>query len=353
LDIRHTDIIPGRTACLNGRSYRYFSGTSYLGMAQYEPYKAAVAEGVQRLGANFGGSRLGNIRFPIYEEAEAWLAHFAGAEAALTVSSGTAAGQVVLRSLEGGGAMHFAPGTHPALWGAGQHYEGRFEDWAAQALRVCQQATGPVVLLSNAVDSMFARAYTFEWLKEIPAQAEVILVLDDSHSLGICGPGGGGAYRFVQPPPQVELIVISSLGKALGVPGGVILGRQTRIAQLWSSPAFGGASPIPPAYLYGMLQLREHYPQALDKLRSNIRHFQSAVQPTGLFQSLEDYPVFYTSEQRLGPWLEERGCLLSQFPYPTPADEPATRIVLNALHETEDLDYLAAQILDFAQNCMP
>jgi 7-keto-8-aminopelargonate synthetase-like enzyme len=350
LEIKPTDIIPGRTACVEGRIYRYFSGTSYLGMAQYEPYKAAVAEGVQRLGANFGGSRLGNIRFPIYAEAEAWLAAFAGAEAALTVSSGTAAGQVVLRSLEGLGPLHFAPGTHPALWGAGQYHQGRFADWAAQALQICQQTVGTVVLLSNAVDSIFARRYAFEWLHDLPAQSSVILVLDDSHSLGVCGPGGSGAGRFVQPPPQVELIAISSLGKALGVPGGVIFGRQERIAQFWGSPTFGGASPIPPAYLYAMLRMQEHYPQALGKLRANIRHFGQAIQPTGLFQSFEDYPVFYTPEQRLGPWLEERGCLISQFPYPTPADAPATRIVLNALHEKEDLDYLAAQILDFVEN---
>ena len=344
------DTIPGRTAILNGRVYRYFSGTSYLGMAQYEPYKAALAEGIGRYGANFGGSRLGNIRFPIFEEAEAWLAGFTGAEAALSVSSGSMAGQVLARYLQDKGSLYFAPGAHPALWVEGHYFEGDFEAWVDFILRECHRATRPVVLLSNPVDSLFARPYPFDWLEQLPSGIPITLVLDDSHGLGICGENGAGAYSIVKPPPHVELIVVSSLGKALGVPGGVILGHRNLYEALWHSPSFGGASPIPPAFLYGMLQVKDHYPMALEKLKGNIRQFRQAVLSTGLFQSFEDYPVFYTPEHRLGLWLEQRGCLLSQFAYPTPEDDPVTRIVLNALHEPEDIIYLAGLIQQFFEN---
>lgn len=342
--------IPGRIASLNGRVFRYFSGTSYLGMAQYEPYKAALAEGIARYGASFGGSRLGNIRFPIFEEAEAWLAAFTGAEAALTVSSGSLAGQVLARYLQDKGRLYFAPGAHPALWAEGHYFEGPFEAWADFVLKECRHAKSPVILLSNAVDSLFARPYSFDWLEQLPAGTAITLVFDDSHGLGICGEKGAGAISMVKPPQHVELVVVSSLGKALGVPGGVILGRRSLIEALWHSPFFGGASPIPPAFLYAMLRVKNHYPFALEKLRDNIRQFRQAVLPTGLFRSFEDYPVFYTPEHRLGPWLETHGCLLSQFAYPTPEDEPVTRIVLNALHQAEDIDYLSGMIRKFMES---
>ncbi|MCB0568255.1 MAG: pyridoxal phosphate-dependent aminotransferase family protein [Phaeodactylibacter sp.] len=349
MDIK-LETIPGRVAILNGKAYRYFSGTSYLGMAQYEPFKAAVAEGVARYGVNFGGSRLGNIRFSIFEEAEAWLATFTGAGAALTASSGSVAGQLLVRYLKDKGSLYSAPGLHPALWAEGHHFNGPFEAWADLIVQECSRKRGPMVLLSNAVDPLFARPYPFEWLDRIPPDATVTLVLDDSHGLGVCGENGAGAFSVVKPPPQVEMVVVSSLGKALGVPGGVILGRPGLIQALWHSPFFGGASPIAPAFLYGMLQVKEHYPQALGRLRASIRRFREPVLATGLFRSFMDYPVFYTPEHRLGPWLETHGCLLSQFAYPTPEDEPVTRIVLNALHEAEDIDYLVAVIRRFLES---
>lgn len=336
--------MPGRSIDIGGRQFLYFSGTSYLGMASNENFKVLLQEGLARYGANFGGSRLGNIRFAVFEEAEAWLAGFAGAPAALTVSSGSLAGRLVVEHLKGKAAFYFAPGTHPALWGEGDYYQGHFREWVEYILREAAEGEGPMALFANSVDPLMVQKNSFGWLQQLPDNRPLVLVVDDSHGFGVCGPGGAGVYNELQAPDNVEVLVISSLGKALGIPGGLILGGKYRIGQLWHSPFFGGASPAPPAFLYAMLRAAALYGPAHRKLLANIRRFESLSGGTAILHSFEDYPAFYTPEAPLAPWLEEKSCLISQFAYPTPEDDPVTRIVLNALHEEADIDYLAGAV---------
>ena len=344
------DALPGRSIDIDGRQYLYFSGTSYLGMSRNEAFQELLKEGLARYGANFGGSRLGNIRFAVFEEAEAWLAGLAGAPAALTASSGSLAGRLVVEHLRRAASFYFAPGTHPALWGNGDYFQGSFNDWVGYILEKAAEEQSPMALFANSVDPLLVRKNPFEWLHRLPKNRPVILAVDDSHGFGVCGAGGSGAWRGLNAPDNVELLVISSLGKAFGIPGGLILGSRKRITQIWHSPFFGGASPAPPAFLYAMQKAGPLYQSAHQKLLSNIHRFEAGFGSSGLLHSFGDYPAYYTSDAALAPWLEERGCLISQFAYPTPEDEPVTRVVLNALHEERDIDYLADAVKAYAES---
>ncbi|MCB0596960.1 MAG: aminotransferase class I/II-fold pyridoxal phosphate-dependent enzyme [Lewinellaceae bacterium] len=350
--MEHKNIIleamPDRSIDINGRKYLYFSGTSYLGMARNEAFQELLRDGLARYGANFGGSRLGNIRFSVFEEAETWLAGFAGAPAALTVSSGSLAGRLLVEHLRGKAAFYFAPGTHPALWGEGDYCEGVFEDWVEYILGEAAGGQGHLALFANSVDPLLVRKNPFGWLQQLPEGRPITMVVDDSHGFGVCGPHGSGVWKELKAPHNVEILAISSLGKALGIPGGLILGSREMIERIWHSPFFGGASPAPPAYLYAMLKAVPLYRQAHQKLLANIRRFEKVAGQLALLHSFGDYPAFYTPEAALAPWLEEKGCLISQFAYPTPEDEPVTRIVLSALHENEDIDYLAGAVQAYA-----
>lgn len=342
------DALPGRSISLGGREFLYFSGTSYLGMSRNEAFQELLREGLARYGANFGGSRLGNIRFAVFEEAEDWLARFAGAPAALTASSGSLAGRLLVEHLRGKAAFYFAPGTHPALWGEGSHYQGPFEEWVEHILDEAAKKDGPMALFANSVDPLLVRKNPFGWLRRLPENRHITVVIDDSHGFGVCGAGGAGIWRELAAPQNVEISVASSLGKAMGIPAGLILGSRELVEQIWHSPFFGGASPAPPAFLYAMLKAVPLYRAAHQKLLASIRRFEKRTGPLALLHSFGDYPAFYTPEAPLAPWLEGKGCLISQFSYPTPADEPVTRIVLSALHEEQDIDYLAGAIQEYS-----
>ncbi len=342
-----TNQIPGRTAFFNQEEWLYFSGTSYLGLSQNIDFQNFIIEGIQRYGAHFGGSRLSNIRLQIFEEAEDQLVSWTGAAAALTVSSGTLGGQLVVKILENGGKFYFAPGVHPALFGEGDYSESNFEDWTHFVIEEAHRSKVPLLLLSNTLDPLKARRFDFNWLQQLPNNIPITLILDDSHGIGITGKDGAGVFSTIQVPENVELIVIASLGKALSIPGGVILGNKPFIQKIWQSSYFGGASPANPAYLQAFLQAQELYQQQRQILFRHIAHFKTETESLNLFHSFEAYPVFYTPDHQVANFLKQHKALISSFPYPTAQSEHITRVVLNAAHTEADLLQLIAFLKRF------
>ncbi|HMN89831.1 MAG TPA: aminotransferase class I/II-fold pyridoxal phosphate-dependent enzyme [Saprospiraceae bacterium] len=335
-----TSNLPGRTVVLNNVSWLYFSGTSYLGMSQHPDFHRLLAEGIQRYGANFGGSRRSNLRLQVYEQAEQYLATYTGAEAALTVSSGTLAGQLAVQILSGAGKFYFAPGVHPALFGEGDYTTSDYDTWVGFILEQVWRHKTPIVLFSNALDPLRVRAFDFSWLWQLPSETPLTLVLDDSHGIGVRGRAGAGIHTTLNLPPQVELLVVASLGKAMAIPGGMLLGRHERIKAAWQHPFFGGASPAVPAYLHAMLQAAPLYEAARQILFRHIEALQIATQPLKLFQTMQAYPVFYTTENALVPFLQQHRMLISSFPYPSPEDPLLTRLIVSAAHTSEDIALL-------------
>ncbi|HMQ47289.1 MAG TPA: aminotransferase class I/II-fold pyridoxal phosphate-dependent enzyme [Saprospiraceae bacterium] len=340
----HIHHIPGRQVLIQDKVYGYFSGTGYLGISDHPLFRERVKAGIDAYGVHFGGSRLGNIGLAIFAEAEAWLADFAGAPAALVLSSGTLCGQFLMACLQEEGDIQLAPGMHPAAWRQIRPFAGTNTAWCSAMLRLAQRDKRPQILVSSTVDPLFSKSYSFDWLKEWPEDTPLLLVMDDSHGLGVCGANGAGIWQELVATGKGELIVFSSLGKALGIPGGVILGQPDRIQQLKTNPLFGGASPISPAFLYAMIHSRQLYQKQLQKLRANILFFEAATRPLNLFQSFSEYPVFYTAESGLALYLFDRGFVISQFAYPSPQDDVITRIVISAAHELSDLERLVSEL---------
>ena len=345
----YADHLPGRTVHLDGAEYRYFSGTSYLGMARNEAFMDLLRAGMDRYGANYASSRGGNLQLAVYGEAEDHLAGFTGAPAALTVSSGMLAGQLVARALPENALLLYGPRTHPALWRRpADNYQAPWQAWAdALPGRVAQAREKEVVILTNALDPLQGETYDFGWLERLPAGRPVMLVVDDSHGLGVTGEEGGGIYRQLKAFPHVRPVVIASLGKALGLPGGVILADETLLAAIRQMAFFGGASPVPPAYLHAFLRAGSLYDEARQRLGANVAHFTRLAAPTHFFRHRPGYPVFYTPANALCDFLRERRILISSFPYPTPDSSHLTRVILSSLHTADDIAYLAACIKAF------
>lgn len=339
--------IPGRIAKTKDREFLYFSGTNYLGIGQLPAFQAFVKRGMSELGLNFGGSRLSNVRFEIFEQAESFLAEVGQAEAALTVSSGTVAGQLVAKYFENIGPLYFAPESHPALRLANEKQYSSRADWIAELIVLSHQSGGPIIAFSDAIDSLHVQLFDFEWLNQLGHSRQIILVVDDSHTWGITGVNGGGSYTLLHPPNHVELVIVASLGKAYGIPAGLILGKSTRIASIWQTPFFGGASPSLPAFLFAMTQSQMLYQQQRKRLFEITSFFRQQVAPFQCFESYQDYPVFYTSANTLPGFLLEHGVLISSFPYPSPDSPLVNRVVLNALHTDKDIEHLMDLIQHF------
>ncbi len=337
--------IPGRTIVIDGEQWLYFSGTSYLGISALPAFRELLQESIEQYGTNYGGSRLANIQFKAFLDAEALLANLSGAPAALTVSSGTLAANWVMQHLQAQAhPIYYAPEVHPALhWNQRPTSHSR-KDWEQKIIEKAKQERTPAILISNGIDPLRVKAYDFSWLTQLPNDISYTLVIDDSHVFGVLGEAGGGSFRLLNLPDNVQLIVVGSLGKAWGIPGGVILADQRFIADLRQSSLFGGASPAIPAYLDAFVHAQDLYARQRIRLKENIRLFTAMLGERQPFSQIPAFPVFYSPDQQLARKLEQKRILISSFPYPSPDSELITRIVLNALHRDGDLSRLVAAI---------
>src|SRR5690606_19364860 len=78
-----------------------------------------------------------------------------------------------------------------------------------------------ITILTDGVPSFETSPIDLSVLQEIPKHKEITLLIDESHSLGILGKNGCGIYSDINLPIKRK-IMVSSLGKAFGLTGGVI-----------------------------------------------------------------------------------------------------------------------------------
>ncbi len=334
-----TETLPGRTLISNQEEYLWFSGTSYLGIPHHPQFKQNFADAVNRYGTSWGSSRNNTVQLGIYEKAEMELANFAKMPAALTVSSGMLAGQLVINFLNNkGNSFLYAPKTHPALWnGIVQFSKGSHKYWASS---ICSKINAMkdenIVICSDSIGSLYLEKFDFEWINNLPANKNITVVIDASHSLGINLPDIS--------QDNIRLIITSSLNKAMGMPGGVIFSDKDLLAEIQQFPMFSGASPMMPALLEAFVNSVDIFNGQRVKLIDNLRHFNKLIDKAPFLDAIADYPVYCTHRSELHDFLKEYKIMTACFPYPTVRDLPIIRLVISALHSKQDLERLASAI---------
>ena len=342
-------LISGRSLRKGGMQWLYFAGTSYLGIPYDETFQKLLKEGMGLFGSHYVGSRHSNITLNVYEQAEAFLAEWSGLPAALLTSSGTLSGQLVARHLQQETLCLYAPNTHTAMQTA---QVKMMQNWPEELFSTIRNHPGKVVsILCNALDPLHARLTNWDWIRDLPPGRKYILVVDDSHGFGITGDHGRGAIELLPAMPAgCELILVSSLAKAWGIPAGVVLGHQERIRRLYADPLFIGSSPPPPMYVYAMQNAAALYEARRQELLKRLNQFQRKCKHLREFRHIPGFPVYFTPKNGLFDALYQHQVLISSFPYPTVKSPPVTRVVINASHEPEDIDQLATLVDAYFQN---
>lgn len=329
---------------IEGNTYLYFGGTAYLGIPKNQNFINLYIEGIKKFGLNNGTSRTNNIQLGIYDNAEKVAAARYGTEAALITSSGYLAAQLTVNALSKLGQVIYAPVTHPSLWLAENQTRNLmpFEAWEQETIeRINASEEKNWVLISNSMNNLMPEMYDFNFLKEICKDKNIILVVDDSHGIGVNN-NGMGAIVNLPKQENIENVVVASMAKALGVDAGIVLASNKTINKLKTTNTFIGASPSSPAGLYAFIHAEEIYSKALNKLKNNMLMFETALNLT--WKHEYGFPVYLLGDVNFSERLLQRQILISSFPYPNPSDAPLDRIVLSAWHEKEDIEKLIAAI---------
>lgn len=330
---------------VDDKSYLYFGGTAYLGIPQNKDFIKLYIEGIERYGLNNGTSRGNNVQLGIYNEAEAFIAKRYGAETALITSSGYLAAKLTVKTYAKKGEIRYAPHTHPALW-IDDNPENHlpFATWAGQIVKEINNSTiDNWVLLSNSMNNLYPEIYDFGFIKNISPDKQIVLIIDDSHGIGLLN-GGNSVLQNLSHVPNVEIVVVASMAKALGLDAGVVLGSEKAIAQLKKSDEFYGASPPAAAGLYAFINAQQIYQQAYQQLQQNVKIFTQTIRNNQDWHFVEDFPVFLCKREHIEQRLLEEKILISSFPYPDRNGKILNRIVLSSWHTETDISKLLAAL---------
>lgn len=344
--VHFTDSFPSRSLDSNGITYTYFGGTSYLGLQNHKKFKDIFVENVKRYGTNYGASRKSNVRFAVFEKAEQLLAQLVGSEGCLTMSSGFLAGQFLVKFLKNKKhKLFYAPNTHSALFTKKNKNYGSYLDLlkAITEHLASKNAALPVLLLDS-IDFSGLNYPNFESLKRLPL-AEIILVVDDSHGIGVVGANGNGVFKDLQELGSKKIFMCSSLSKGFGIQAGAVFGTETDMASMKNTAFFGGASPASPASMATFLDAQTMYREQRTILRKNLKAFLEETKQLSGFICMDGHPTFSYQNQRLTDFLFQHKIIVTNFNYPDENASMMSRIVLSAGHTEMDI-YNLAQLLN-------
>jgi 8-amino-7-oxononanoate synthase len=328
---------------IEGKSFLYFSGTSYLGIGQNVEFLEVLAKNLFDLGANHGQSRVNNIRLKIFDEFEEFFAQEAKAPKSAVLSSGYLAGIAATQHLaELAEEIWIAPNTHAAVIPNG-YFSGtqlNFNQWKLACQEQASELFGKrILLIGNAVDPLLGEIHDYSWVKDLAEKNSISLLIDDSHAFGVLGRGVFGTYAQWQ-NPAIKLVVSGSLGKALALPAGIILGNEEIIDAIKSTPLYGGASPGSPAHLHTFMETQSIYEKSKSQLQDYCGIFTQEISGFKGIKGSRNFPAFKIEKVDWVSKLENAGIIISSFPYPTQSSPHINRIVISAFHEFDDLFYL-------------
>lgn len=344
----YVDSFPGREINIEAIPHLYFGGTSYLGLQTNEEFQNILISNIKKYGTNYGASRKSNIRFSIYQETEEYLANMVGSESCVTLSSGYLAGQLVAEYYNTSAyRLFYTPNTHCAVNQNKTPSYSNYDELKQDVLSELQSDSKktPVVLLDS-IDFFGDNYPDFKGLKQLPLQ-ECIIVVDDSHGIGIIGENGGGVYKFLKAINPKELIVCCSLGKGFAIQAGAIFGNINTINNLKNTSFFGGASPATPANIATLLHGTNLYKKRINKLNSNTSYFVSKVERLNCLSFMQGHPSFTFTNKKLSTYLLQNKIIVTNFNYPNEDSPLMSRIVISALHLKTDLDFLIKTLHEF------
>ncbi len=335
---------PNTTAIINNKEYLFFSGTSYLGIPLLPNFQELMTQSILKWGTSYGSSRSANLKLAIYQKGEEYLSTFLNTEDSVTVSSGTLAGQFALRSLRKQvDTFFYMPKTHPAI--LTEEAKPVFENLALNSELIKTQNKS-ICIIVDAIAALETTPFSFDFLKTISATNTIYILIDESHSLGVLGTNGNGISSQIPKAKNIELIVVSSLGKSFGVNGGIIGGSTAFINLVKSDSLFIGSAGMSPAFLETFVNAKEIYQNQLKKLQENCVYVYDKLKHLKEVRISKNYPVFFVENEDVADDLLTKKILITSFYYPT-SEKKTNRIVVNANHKKQQLDSLIDCLLQF------
>nr|WP_090341810.1 8-amino-7-oxononanoate synthase [Mycolicibacterium malmesburyense]CRL71893.1 8-amino-7-oxononanoate synthase [Mycolicibacterium malmesburyense] len=206
------------------------ASNDYLGLSQHPAVIDGGVVALRTWGAGSTGSRLVTGNTELHEDFERALAGFVGAESALVFSSGYTANLGAVVALSGAGSLLVSDAlTHASLVDACRLSRARVvvaphRDVTAVEAALAARDEERAVVLTDSVFSADGDLAPLRSLHDVCRRHGALLIVDEAHGLGVRGAGGRGLLHEVGLAGAPDIVMTTTLSKALGSQGGVVLG---------------------------------------------------------------------------------------------------------------------------------
>jgi len=271
-----------------------YSGYNYLGLSGHPAVSTAAKNAIDKYGTSASASRIVSGQIDLHGELEQNLASFLGTEDALVFISGYVTNvSVISHLLTRADAVIYDSGAHNSII-TGAKLSGAkvftYEngDWDGLD-KIMEKSRGDFrrgLLVCEGVYSMDGQILNLPRAVEAKSRHDLLLMVDEAHSLGNCGLTGRGVCEAFGLPPSSVDIHMGTLSKTLASSGGYIAGDAGLIEYLrFLCPGLifsVGLSPPDTAAAIASLDLLVREPHRPKRLRDRSRYFRKVAREYGL-----------------------------------------------------------------------
>ena len=351
---------------VSGSSLVNFSSNDYLGLANLPELSSVACREVQQWGIGSGASHLVCGHQAPHHKLEQSLADFVGAERAILFSTGYMANIAVASALTTKRDLILQDKlNHASLIDGARLSDAKFKRYAhgnSEHAKTLLNNTKfeNALLMTDGVFSMDGNVAPLDELTQLIDEKEALLLVDDAHGFACLGASGKGALELFGLTPTGNILLMATLGKAVGSFGAFVAGDEIFIEQLiQTARSYIYTTALPPAVAAtsnAAIEYITHNGEALRKsLSANINQFKQGINKIGLELMPSEsaiQPLVLGDEQRALAFshaLQEQGFLVSAIRPPTvPKGSARLRFTLSASHSSGDIDRLLQAVNNVA-----
>jgi glycine C-acetyltransferase len=340
----------------DGRELLNMCANNYLGWADHARLKAAAAAALDKWGYGLASVRFICGTQELHEELESALSALVGTEATILYSSCfDANGGLFETLLSAEDAVISDELNHASIIDGirlSKAQRFRYKNRDMNDLEAQLKAASSARVKMIATDGSFSMDGTIAPLGDIYALAAkygALVMVDDSHSLGVIGKTGRGTAEHcgLRNAPD---IITGTFGKALGGASGGFVSASKAIVDLLrqrSRPYLfsNSLAPMIAAATLEAIRMLTESSEAVNRLQSNTAYFRNGMLAKGFSLSGEVHPiapVILGDELKSGAMAKamfERGVYVRSFSFPVvPRGKARIRTQISAAHTPADLD---------------
>jgi len=350
----HVDVT-GRGELLN------LCANNYLGLANHPAIVEAAHEALDRWGYGLASVRFICGTQAVHRELEERLSEFLGTDDTILFSSCFDAN---------GGLFEALLGEEDAVISDQLNHASIIDGIRLCKARRLRYANGDMdelearleeaadarhrLIATDGVFSMDGYLAQLDRICELAERHDALVMVDDSHAVGVVGPNGRGTPEHHEVVERVDILT-GTLGKAIGgASGGYVSGRREIVELLRqrARPYLFSNSVAPPVVAASLraLELIQTSAELRDRLRENTAHFRARMTELGFDLLPGEHPIVpvmvgdEVAAAAFSARLVELGVYAVSFSFPVvPRGTARIRTQMSAAHSIADLDFAVEQ----------